>query len=172
MAGNILPDENKRFFTMAAEDGQTYTITEKEDRRDLEFVPSVFYSWMPWKWRNRNFSGSVTGGLGFDSSNPVVFLGVSGTFNRNVSLLGGVAVRQQTELLGEYSENQVLMQDLSDDSLTEETYKPSWFLGVSFRFGKSPFAKSKGSETPTMVLDDKKKDDKKEPKQGDDGGSA
>lgn len=51
-----------------------YQITKENNRERITFAPAIFFTWHRrlGKW---SFTDGITGGLGFDLSDPVVFLG-------------------------------------------------------------------------------------------------
>jgi len=136
----FLPNDDELFVTTPRDNDEGgFEIRPKADNRDFDFVPTVFYSYMPTKWRNRFWSHSLGAGLGFDLSDPVVLVGYSATFRHNVSLLVGGAMQQQRRLAGQYSlGSPVVDEALTEDQLTDRTYDANWFFGVSLRFGKLP----------------------------------
>jgi hypothetical protein len=66
----------------------------------MDFVPAIFFTWLPRKWENRSWAFSPVGGLGFDVSSPVVFVGGAAMFNQNLSFLAGGVFHQQKRLDG------------------------------------------------------------------------
>jgi len=139
-------NQDEQYFSKAktGEDGK-FLITRKANNRDYDFAPSLFFSWMPAQREGRDLNFGATAGLGFDQSNPIVFLGPMLTYNQNVSLMAGVVMHKQKRLNGIYSRDEEIMENLTEDQLKEETFKPNLFLGLSFRFGTNPFASSQDS---------------------------
>lgn len=139
-------NNDEQYFSKPKE-GETgkFLITRKADNKDYDFAPSLFYSWMPASREGRNVNPGVAAGLGFDQSNPIVFVGPMLTYNQNISLVAGVVVHKQKRLTGTHSVGQEITTSLTEDQLKEETFKPSFFFGVSFRFGSNPFASGQDS---------------------------
>lgn len=142
------PDDDKRFF--ARPDGEKrFLITAESDRRSLAFVPAVFFSWLPRRFEGKDLVINVAGGLGFNNSEPAVFLGPALTWNRNVALVTGVGVRKQLRLRGRYADSgqEVVSENLNEDQLHEGTYRPGAFAALTFRFEANPFKKEGGDKS-------------------------
>lgn len=153
----FLPSRDDAFYSRNRGDG-SFAIEHQNDNDDFAFVPSVFYSWAPAKLSPVNFS--ITGGLGFDLSSPVVFLGGAVTVYKNLSLVAGAAMHEQVRLNGHYAPGDTLSENLTEDQLTEETFAPNVFFGLSFRFGTAPAS----HKLPTSVVSkeaEEPSDDKK-----------
>lgn len=148
----FIPNDDERWFSKTTTEPKQFVITKKADRQNYDFAPSIFFIWLPASMANRNSSYGPTAGLGFDLSNPVVFLGGCYGWNQNIHLVGGVVAHQVQRLSGEFQRGQTIGENLASDKLTEKTYRASYFLGVSFRFGSNPFksgdAKVKKPEGP------------------------
>lgn len=144
-------NEDENYFSQAKE-GTTdrFTITRKADNQDYDFAPSVFFSWLPAQWEGRNVSFGPAAGLGFDQSNPIVFLGPMVTYNQNISLVAGVVMHKQRRLSGNYKAGQEVSENLTETQLREETFRPNVFFGLSIRFGTNPFATEKKTDTPAV----------------------
>jgi hypothetical protein len=138
------PDDDEKYFSAATDDGK-FKVTNEQDRGGLAFVPAVFYTWFPASRDNRSLSFGLSAGLGFDTSNPVVLLGGSATFNRNVSLVAGAMVRKVTRLNGQYDPDHlpIVSENLTADQLQTSVFRPTYFVSLSFRFDSAPFASSK-----------------------------
>ena len=144
----FLPTRDERYFPRAKSgEANKFVITEKEDRQDLTFAPSVFFSWLPMKNESKDWSFSWSAGLGFDQSNPIVFAGPMWTYNQNVGVMFGLVMHKQKRLNGQYNRDQEVMENLTEAQLHEETYRPNLFLGLSYRFGASPFPSSSGGSS-------------------------
>jgi hypothetical protein len=134
----FLPDEDEEFFTESIGDDQ-FEIRGKEPNGGLDFVPAIFFTWLPRKWENRSWAFSPAGGLGFDVSSPVVFVGGAAMFNENLSFLAGGVFHKQKRLDGQYQEGQIVNESLAEDQLEVEPYHLNFFFAVAFRFGSNPF---------------------------------
>jgi len=139
----FLPDEDEEFFAESLGNGQL-EIRQKEPPGGLDFVPAIFFTWLPRKWENRSWAFSPAGGLGFDVSSPVVFLGGAAMFNQNLSFLAGGVFHQQKRLDGQYQVGQIVGEALTPDQLAVEPYHINFFFAVAFRFGSDPFSSASG----------------------------
>ncbi len=145
-------DRSDHYIQQPQPDG-TFKIVEGRDiawkDMDLEFLPAVFFHWMPRDRESRDWMFSpFTAGLGINKEAPAVLVGVSGTRRHNLSLIAGVAVTRARRLNRSYEPNQSLKEALSDEALFENTYRPSIFVSVAIRFSRSPFG-SDQDETET-----------------------
>lgn len=147
----FIPNHDERYFSML-KTGTTdrYVITRSAHNSGSDFAPSLFYSWLPTNRENKTWSLGWSAGLGFDQSNPIVFLGPMLTFHQNISLVAGAVVQKQRRLNGMYSRNQEIGESLTGDQLTEQTYKPNFFFGLSFRFSSNPFAAPSDDSKPAQ----------------------
>jgi len=147
----FLGNRDRTFFSRPTDDGK-FTIAEKKSSggglSDLNFTPSFFYTWLPRRDENRDWSPGLTFGLGFDQSHPILFAGGSLNYNRFVSLIAGVAIHQQKRLNGQYRVGQPLEEALADDALHEERFGVNYFFGLSFRFNANPFSSDSGDAKP------------------------
>lgn len=142
----FIPTVEKELFSKATSTAGDFVITRKADRKNFDFAPSVLFTWLSTADQaSPRPLVRPTLGLGFDLSTPVVFAGVSLTYNINLALVGGVVMHQQRHLSGEFNEGQTIHENLSSEKLTSTTYKPNWFFGVAFRFDTVPFSGKKAA---------------------------
>lgn len=166
----FVPDREREFFTRQLEDDpQKFRIVEKERRDNGSFLPSVLFTWLPAKDRQKSWSHGFTAGLGADTDNIAVLAGYSWTYNENLTLTLGAAVHQESRLEGSFSEGQIVEQNLDSGVLNDEVFKPVPYLGVSFRFGSNPFSKKSGGTEQDSADDDASNDDSTDPAQGNPG---
>ena len=125
----------------------TFTITELNRRSRLNFAPSIFFTWFPYKRAASDFALTFTGGLGYDFEAPTVFLGGSLLYNQNIGISVGLTAHQQEFLNGRYEEGDVLSENLGEEQLNEKLYGINPFISVNFRLGASPFKGSNPLET-------------------------
>lgn len=151
----FLPNHDELFFSKSVDEtAGTFKITRKSNNRKEDFSPAIFYAWFPEKLRGGYGSWSLAGGLGFDLSNLVVFLGPAFTVGHNLTIVAGVAMHKEKRLNGQLSPNAVISENLSEAQLHEETYKPTWFAGLSFRFDSAP-ATHKNPPSPPATSGEK-----------------
>lgn len=136
---NVITEET--YFT-AQKDSGVFLITKEENRKVMDFAPSIFFTWTPSEKENNDFVFSLAGGLGFDFNDPVVFFGGGVHFNQNLGLIVGVAAHKQMRLLGKYSEGDTILTTLETSQLHEELYRVNPFISLSFRFKSNPFSNS------------------------------
>lgn len=130
------------FFSKAGENDGEFVITkQREDAiSQIKYLPTVLFSWMPASQKNRALAFSPTAGFAVSDDNFGVVGGVTATYNTNLGFTVGVAITRQRTLLGNYAENQVVMENLTEDSLHHDVLKPAAFAAITFRFGSNPFA--------------------------------
>lgn len=140
----FVPNDDEEYFSKSI-GNDMFEITRKNDDRsdfdDLDFVPSIFYSYIPSGIPQDGGAWGWTFGLGFDQSTPNLFVGGGYNFQRFVSLIGGIVIHEKKHLDGQYEPMQQLMENLTEDKLHDESYGASLFIGASFRFNGNPFAK-------------------------------
>jgi hypothetical protein len=145
---SFIQRDDQRFFAVAGTgaDAGTFIITREraDDKRELTFLPSIFFSWLPANGRGRNVTISPTAGIGATSNTVGFFAGGTVTFNINLGVTVGYVVANHSRLLGKYTEGQKLSENLTDSQFVRNALLPSPFVGVTFRFGSSPFS----SNTP------------------------
>lgn len=132
-----------RFHT-AAQDSQSYVIRKDHNRRKLDFVPSVFFSWMPANPRSDVWVVGLSGGLGFDTTSPTVFAAATVSYNQNLKVHLGLAAHQQEVLLGKYQEGDHVNEVLDFSQLHEKLYRINPFFSLSLRLSQNPFGKAPG----------------------------
>lgn len=131
--------EATKYHLEPVNDTSTFKITKdsKPGVLDLSYIPAIFYSFLPATKYNSNYNWSLTAGLGFDLSAPVVFVGGGFMFHQNIGVSMGMAFQQQSKLLPQYTEGQILNSSLEKDQLHERIYRPNLFIAINFRFDKN-----------------------------------
>lgn len=129
----------KTYHLQQMDDTTTYKITQdaKPGALELAYIPAIFYSFLPSAKYNSSYNWSITAGLGFDLSAPVVFFGGGFMYRQNIGVNMGVAFQQQDKLYPQYSEGQILASPMQDAQLHKQVYRPNLFISVNFRFDKS-----------------------------------
>jgi hypothetical protein len=152
------PGSEQKFFTKATEEAGKFVVTaEREaanDRWDLASIPAVYFQFMPLTRELEDWAIGPTLGLGVKSDLPAFFFGGVLTYNQNLGIAFGLPVYQESKLRGQYSNEQVVGEVLTDDELHKRVLRPKgfFFAGV-FRFSSNPFGggenkKEPASETP------------------------
>lgn len=155
---NFIPKNDDEYYAKPSSPPtagpQSYELAKKTSPSGFDYAPSVFFSYpFPFK-KGHPLAWSPAAGLGFDLSSPVVFLGLALIFNQNIHLVGGGVMHQEARLRGEYTVPQPLTENLSNDQLTEKSYQPSWFVGLSFRFSSNPFSSSTAQKAVPVTSPD------------------
>jgi len=137
--------EGATYYTKQVPDTSVFQILKTSDPEplDLNYIPAIFFSFIPSQRFNKCLSQSLTAGLGFDLTSPVVFLGYSLLFWHNIGLSAGLAFQQQQRLKSQYKENEIIGSELDKDQLHDDVYRPNLFISVNFRFGDNPFKSNK-----------------------------
>jgi hypothetical protein len=137
----FIPNRDQQFFSAPGTENDEFVITRKHDRNSLDFTPSVFFNFLRASDQEQSLVLGPTAGLGFDLEAPVVFAGGSLFYERNIALVVGAVIHQEKRLRGQYTSGQTIKENLSEDQLTEKTYRPGFFMGLSFRFSENIFRK-------------------------------
>jgi hypothetical protein len=154
---NFIPSREPRYFSKPSEtEAGRFAIARERDRRGWDFTPSVYFTWMATKLLLQNVAWGLTGGLGFDLSNPVIFVAPSLTYNWNLSFMAGLSMHKERRLSGQFHTGQSIGENLTNERLTDESYRPAPFVGVAYRFGSNPFSAAApggvvGRPTPTAT---------------------
>ena len=138
---NFVPSRDRTYFLESDGNGK-FNIKRERNDNELNFVPTIFATWHS---RRALLSGSgfaMSGGLGFDSADPVVFAGPSWIYRENFALNVGLVMAKQKRLNKQLDEDTPVTQNLSDEQLHSSGYHPNLYVGVSLRFGKNPFKKA------------------------------
>ena len=140
------PNNDEDYFSEAGNDGE-FTIRKQErDSGSLTFLPAVFFTWLPSSQGLRNFQHGPTIGLGVTAGDAGgrfgVLAGYTVRFNQNIGLVGGVSVYQHRRLDAQYSENQVISENLTPGQLNRDSLRPNMFLALTVRLGSTPFTQA------------------------------
>lgn len=132
--------KSEPFF--AQQTDTVFTVTPLNKRSRLLFVPSIFFTWFPYKDIGKNWSPSFTGGIGYDLEAPTAFIGGNLLYNQNIGISMGLAAHQQDFLNGRYEDGQILKENLGENQLLEKLYTFNPYISVTFRFGAATFKNS------------------------------
>ncbi len=136
---SVVPDRSERMF-LKADGTNGFVITREEEQAGPRVIPSVYFTWMPAAAETGDWSHGPTAGLGIDDKAPGLFAGWSATYNQNLTLVAGVALAHHQRLRGQYAEGGRLTEPLKEEQLLEGAYRPTWLIGLTFRFGDNPFS--------------------------------
>ncbi len=144
-------ETNESYVAEETDTEGEFAITRGASRERLRFVPTIFYTWHPDEpvpvlgpVLGDDFSYGLSGGLGFDLSDPVIAATFSLIYRRNLTLHLGVAAAQIDQLRERYEEGDSVG-NLTPEELVESNYRINPFISLSFNFATSPF----GSEEPS-----------------------
>jgi hypothetical protein len=96
-------------------------------------IPLVLFSFLSRDKAIQSGVFSWTAGLGYDLTNPVVALGGIWTWNRNIGISFGLLGQKQQRLKGKYHIGDAIAANTESKDLTDPTWGPNVFLGVSIR---------------------------------------
>jgi hypothetical protein len=146
----IIFKPDKYFITDNPDVEQTFLLKESQKKDgwyNFEFIPSLFFWWMPAKARRVNLA--PTAGLGFDMQSPVVFFGAALVYNYNIGVNFGIVFHKLNFLKERYaieddkgdfpSAGTMIKENLSDDQLYDQKYRFNLFISITYRFGSNPF---------------------------------
>ncbi|MDF9794970.1 hypothetical protein OKW21_000233 [Catalinimonas alkaloidigena] len=124
--------------------GTNNTQIKESANNDLLFIPSLFFTWLPSKRENKNFSFGPTGGIGSNFQEISFFLGFNLTYNQNLSFIFGIAGHQQEKLKAKFQDymdnNSTIPSPISDSDLTTTQNVINPFFSVAFRFNRNPYS--------------------------------
>jgi hypothetical protein len=150
----IARNRDQHFFTKAA-DNNKFVVTRERDETGASVVPSIYFSWLPTDADWHGWTASPTIGFGAKNDAPAVLIGGNFNYHWNLGFVAGVGMLQEKRLLGQYTENQVVTENLTEDQLHQKVWRPSLFVAATVRFGSNPFggddkkpASSGGGGTP------------------------
>ncbi len=144
---------SETFTTKSVDSTGKYVIVKDADQDHFHFVPTVFFSWLPYR-PNNNLSFVASGGLGFDLTNPVILAGLGLNWNQNLTLHLGMAAAKVDRLLGHYAPGDTVGTNLTPDQLKQSVYRFNPFVSLSFNFSSNPFGSggnTKGSTGGTTA---------------------
>ncbi|MBO6523974.1 MAG: hypothetical protein JJ971_09120 [Balneolaceae bacterium] len=134
-AANISKDD--AYFTHVQD--STYTITKSKSNKIVDLIPTIYFVWTPQKALYKNWSLSLTAGVGVENDSPSLLLGGLLRYNQNLGIGFGLAGHTQQRLLSKYSAGQLVGEVLSEDQLHESVYRFNPFLSLVFRLDSNPF---------------------------------
>jgi hypothetical protein len=124
-------NRDKAYFANGT--GNDAKIAEQVKRDKAQMIPLVLFSFLSRDKAIQSGVFSWTAGLGYDLSNPVVALGGIWTWNRNIGISFGLLSQKQQRLKGKYHIGDPIAANTESKDLTDPTWGPNVFLGVSIR---------------------------------------
>jgi hypothetical protein len=121
-----------------------YSIRRSRDREKFDYVPTLTFTFMRPKDAPRNWFASPVFGIGYDLQTVSGTVGYALTYNHNFAISAGVMLHQQRRLKGKYEEDEHYTKTgnvLENDDLTEKTWAPNVYVGITIRSLTNPFAR-------------------------------
>lgn len=121
-----------------------YEIRRSRDREKFDYVPTLTFTFMRPKDAPRSWFVSPVFGLGYDLQTISGTVGYAATYNHNFAISAGVMLHQQRRLKGKYEEGEHYTKTgnvLENNDLTETTWAPNVFIGITIRSLTNPFAR-------------------------------
>ena len=147
-----------------------FIITPKNNTTRLVLAPSILFTWLPGSAQHKAVVFSLTGGLGYNFEDFMLFGGGALTFWQNLTFTAGMAISQVGRLNGQFEKGQVVQENLGDDVLTVRRFRPNVYFGLAFRFSTNPFEKQKKEPEKKPEAggegDDKSAGEEKKPEDG------
>lgn len=122
-----------------------FIIRERENRVIVNYVPTIFFSFVRSDRLLSTLDHGPVLGIGFDLNSPVLFAGYGITYNQNLSLNVGATLIEQPVLRGRYDEGDVIDSNLEFDQLHEDLYRVGPFVSLSIRSLSNPFQGAQGA---------------------------
>ena len=145
---NFVPNNDRTYFLResTAQPGE-FDIIRERSQNDMQLVPTIFMSWLGRQKQIRGWGWGLSGGLGFESSDPIVFGAVTFLYHENISINFGPVMAKQRRLNSRLDPAVRVKELLSDEDLHTSGYRPNWFIGVGYRFTSNPFKKATDTGT-------------------------
>ncbi len=123
----------------------TFTINESNNKENFVYYPTLMFSWVSNnhidKWKN--WKAGFSGGIGYDFKTSLsVFAGGSLIYNENITITAGLTFHNQKRLSSNYSENDIINENLTFDQLHTDYIRVNPFVSISFRLDRNPFETS------------------------------
>ena len=135
----VLFDGHRQYVAQRDSSGKHYRIAERRSEELFELIPAVFFHWTPTESHLSDWSWSLTGGLGLDFDEAVIFLGGAVTFNQNITISVGGVAHQVERLNPRYEVGDAFPIELDTEQLHRTFYRVNPFVGVTFRLSSNIF---------------------------------
>jgi len=147
---NFVPNNDRTYFlresTDPAHEGE-FDIIRERNQNDMQLVPTIFASWLSRRKQIRGWGWGLSGGMGFESSDPIVFGAVTFLYHENISINFGPVMAKQRRLNSRLDPAVRVQEPLSDEDLHTSGYRPNWFIGIGYRFTSNPFKPQADTDT-------------------------
>lgn len=121
-----------------------YEVRRSRDREKFDYIPTLAFTFMRPHDAPRDWFDSPIFGIGYDLQTISATAGWALTYNHNFSISAGVMLHQQRRLKGKYEEGEHYTKTgnvLENSDLTEMTWAPNVYVGITIRSLTNPFAR-------------------------------
>jgi hypothetical protein len=142
--GILLVPNRDASYTSAALGDNKYQIRRNRDREAFDFVPTLTFTFMRGKDAGKDWFHAPVFGIGYDLETISGTVGYSYIYNHNFAVSAGVMLHQQQRLKGKYEEDEHYEKTgaiLENSDLTEKTWAPNVYFGITIRSLTNPFAR-------------------------------
>lgn len=130
------------YHTQAIPDTNMFRITSDEERGlNIQYLPSIMFSFVPHQKRGARSLWSFTGGLGANADDIAVILGGSWFFYQNLGVTFHLVGKNQSILNGKYKEDgtSTVSENLDFDQLHDDKFKIYAGVSLTLRLDGNPF---------------------------------
>jgi hypothetical protein len=121
-----------------------YEVRRSRDREKFDYVPTLTFSYLRPKKAPQDWVLAPSFGLGYDLSSITGTFGLSYIYNHNFAVSAGLMMHRQRRLRGDREEGEhftLTGTSVPDNNaLTEMTWGPNVYVGITIRSLTNPFA--------------------------------
>jgi len=139
----LVPNRDASYTSYALGDDK-YQIRRSRDRERFDYVPTLTFTFMRPENAPKDWFLSPVFGIGYDLQTISGTFGYALTYNHNFAISAGVMLHQQRRLKGKYEEGEHYTKTgnvLENADLTETTWAPNVYVGITIRSLTNPFAR-------------------------------
>jgi hypothetical protein len=122
-----------RHYSSSSIGNSRFRIRRSRDRESLDYVPTINFAFMRTKDARKSWFHAPIFGLGYDFSSVTGSVGYGLIYNHNFAISVGCQIHQQRRLRGQFEEDQEIGENLDNAALTETTWAPNLYVGLSIR---------------------------------------
>ena len=122
-----------RHYSSASIGNNRYKIRRSRDRESLDYIPTITFAFMRPKEAPESWFSAPIFGLAYDFNSVSGSVGYSIVYNHNFAVSVGCQIHQQRRLRGQFEEDQEIGENLDNAALTETTWAPNLYVGLSIR---------------------------------------
>ncbi len=133
------------YYAKSDTSGKKYIISKSNATTKnvlKNITPTIMYSYLFFNNPDSWIKFGLTGGFMLDLSSPTVLICPSIVIGDNLSLNVGLAGTQKYQLKGQYTDGQVIKDNLDFDQLHDKIWAYDLFVSVAFHFDSNPFKKA------------------------------